>query len=165
MASFDYSKLLWLVRVSLWDYCWSNRLIVLIISRCLILVIVIIRSKIWLLLVLPIVISLIIISIQLIILFSLIISIFVDHILLWNQEVFAILVLSLIDTFTINIVKPSDMPKDLLHLLVCFLLRRWSLVIEVTWIKHDTKLGVELYSDFFNGNVFERVYDIRINKS
>ena len=45
--------------------------------------------------------------------------IFVDHIMPWLQEVFAVLVLSLVDAFTINIEQSSDLSVNLLHLLVC----------------------------------------------
>jgi len=101
----------------------SNRLIVLlIVPRCLILVAVVI-----------IVLVTVVISLVLSIIFVFIISVFVDDILLWIQVVFAVLVLRLVDTFAINIKHPSDMTKDLLHLLVRFLLgRRASLVQEVT---------------------------------
>ena len=110
-SSLDNSKLiLWLVR--------SNRLIVLIVSGCLVLVVVFI-----------VVLITIIISLILSIILVLIVSIFVDHFLPWLQEVFTILVLSLVDTFAINIKNPSNLTKDLLHLLVLLLLRRWTCLI------------------------------------
>lgn len=114
--SLDNSKLLTsLVR--------SNRLIVLlIVPRSLILVAVVI-----------IVLVTVVISLVLSIILVFIISIFVDDILLWIQVVFAVLVLRLVDTLAVNIKHPSDKAKDLLHLLVCFLLgRRAGLVQEVT---------------------------------